>query len=280
MSFDIKYNRDGMPIKSAAVQDQIIKAAQAVEQPASVAQPEPMVEIQTQPEPEMVEAQTEEVEQESAPVEAPVAKDKNFNLRLLRERAEQAERERDELMRMMYQKDSSKKQVEPEPEEDLNFNMDADALVEGKHLSKVDKKIRQLEQKLAKYEQRSTESNAETRLKAQYSDFDSVVTADNVAQLREEYPELAQALIATPDLYAKGKSAYMLLKKFGIAQDPVVQAEKALVMKNAAKPRPLASVSPQQGSTPMAQANAFAEGLTPSLKDQLNREMYEARRNH
>ncbi len=286
MSFDMKYNRDGMPIRSADTRNALDKAAAAVEVAPT---PAPVVEIQTQSAPEVVEAQeetnvdvvvpSEEVVEE---VVAEPAKENSAakNFRAVRERAERAERERDDYFRLLQQQELSKIKVQaPQEDEDLSFNVDADALVEGKHLSKVDRKIQNLERKLAQYEQRSTETNAETRLKSQYSDFDSVVTPDNIATLKEDYPELAQAIIATPDLYAKGKTAYMLLKKFGIAADPVVVAEKALVQKNAAKPRPLASVAPQQGQSPMSQANAFANGLTKELSEQLNREMYEARRN-
>lgn len=287
MSFDMKYDKDGMPVRSAEVRNALDKAAAAVA-PA----PEPVVEIQAQTAPEVVETQVvetqpevdvvvplEEVIEEVAP--EPVKETSQAkNFRAIRERAERAERERDEYFRMIQQQELAKLKVQaPQEEEDLSFNVDADALVEGKHLSKVDKKIQQLERKLAQYEQRSTENNAETRLKTQYSDFDSVVTPDNIATLKEDYPELAQAIIATPDLYAKGKTAYMLLKKFGIAADPVVVAEKALVQKNAAKPRPLASVAPQQGNSPMSQANAFANGLTKELREQLNRELNDARRN-
>ncbi len=278
MSFDMQYDRDGKVKPAPQVERAVTQAAEQLSMyDQSAEDAARLAEKQTQSEPEVVENPTEDaVVEEPTAVAAPAESNQVKNFRAIKERAERAERERDELMRMMTQKEQP--QV-VEPEEDLNFTVDADALVEGKHLSKVDKKIRQLEQKLAQYEQKSTASNAETRLKAQYSDFDSVVTADNVAQLREEYPELAQSLISNPDLYTKGKAAYLMLKKFGIAQDPVMVAEKALIQKNAAKPRPLTSVSPQQGATPLSQANAFANGLTKELREQLAREVSEARRN-
>lgn len=279
MSFDMKYNKDGMPVKSAQVEQSLNQSAFAIEQPTQEIIQNIIPESESIPDLSASETEitpdlsTSEVEVSQEPPQA-----KNF--RAIKDRAERAERERDEYFRILQQQELAKQpKQQVETEEDLNLNMDADALVEGKHLSKVDKKIKLLEQKLAQYEQRSTESNAETRLRSQYSDFDSVVTRENINELRDQFPELAQSLGSTKDLYTQGKSAYLMLKKFGIVQDPQIVAEKALVQKNAAKPRPLTSISPQQGNTPLSQANAFANGLTKELREQLNREVSEARRN-
>ena len=83
------------------------------------------------------------------------------------------------------------------------------------------------------------------------------------------------------DLYSTAVSAYTMIKNLGIApkgDDFMVQ--KAQAQKNAAKPKPLASVNPQQGESPLSKANAFANGLTDDLKAQLLKEMYAARRDH
>ena len=42
----------------------------------------------------------------------------------------------------------------------------------------------------------------------------------------------------------------------------------------------MVSINPTQGESALAKANAFANGLTPELKDQLYREMQAARRNY
>ena len=57
------------------------------------------------------------------------------------------------------------------------------------------------------------------------------------------------------------------------------KTDRELAQKNASKPKPLASVSPQQGDSPLSRANAFANGLTNELKAQLRKEMEEARKN-
>lgn len=199
------------------------------------------------------------------------------NLRALREAKERVERERDEAFRMIQEMQSRYKQTEVEPvNEDISLG-ESD-LVEGKHLSQVDKKIKRLEQELKNYQQKSFEMSVETKLKSQYPDFDKIVSRENIDSLKASYPEIASALNASPDLYSKAVSAYTLIKKLGIYTEDLYASERALAQKNAAKPRPLASVAPQKADSPLSHANAFAQGLSDDLKAQLRREMEEARR--
>jgi hypothetical protein len=68
------------------------------------------------------------------------------------------------------------------------------------------------------------------------------------------------------------------MKTFGIHKD-IYESDRLKALKNSQKPRPLASVSPQQGDGPLSKANAFANGMTAELKEQLRKEMYAARKN-
>lgn len=263
MSFEIKYDRDGNPIPGQAPQIPVEEAA-----------PQPSVE-------ERLEAAPEEQPTESQPEQQPAAEVKeepvSRSLSVLRKRAEEAEKRAYELEQALKSKQPERQEV---PEEDLNFSVDEDALVEGKHLSKVDKKIKKLEQQIRQYEQQSVASITEARLKAQYPDFDSVVSSENLANLRAAYPEIAQTLNASTDLYSKAVSAYTMIKRLGIIdpEDRFIQ-EKAIAQKNATKPKPLASISPQQGDSPLSKANAFANGLDENMKKQLWKEMNDIRRN-
>jgi hypothetical protein len=198
----------------------------------------------------------------------------------IREAKEKAERERDSYMRhaleleMKYkqQEEQQRKQVAIAAEEpEVDFNIDEDALVDGKHLRAVASKIKKLESQL---EQRSIED----RIRNQFPDFEKVVSAENVKKLNEQFPEIAQMLRDTGDIMSKASAAYSVIKKFGIHKD-VYEADKQKAIANASKPRPLASVNPQQGDSPLSKANAFANGLTPELQEQLRREMFESRRN-
>jgi hypothetical protein len=190
------------------------------------------------------------------------------NMRNLREKAERAERERDELKRALQESQNRT------PEEE--FSLAPDDLAEGKHLSKVQQKIRNLENKLQEYEQRSHLNIAEARIKAKHPDFDSVVSRENIEVLSAMYPELAQTLMHSQDIYTQGVSAYTLIKKLGIHKNASYESDKQQAQKNSMKPRPLASVSPQQGESPLSHANAFANGLTDDLKKQLYKEMVDA----
>jgi hypothetical protein len=196
------------------------------------------------------------------------------NFRAIKKAAEQAARERDEFARRLQEYESVNRVESP----DEDFGMKEDDLVEGKHLAKYAKRIKQLEDQQRQYMQQNQESTAEIRLKAQYPDFDKVMTLENVQTFSQAYPELAKSINSASDLYDKASSAYTLIKKFGIYEEVPFEAEKQKALANAAKPRPLASVSPQQGDSPLSRANAFAEGLTDDLKTQLRKEMEEARK--
>ena len=71
-----------------------------------------------------------------------------------------------------------------------------------------------------------------------------------------------------------------MLKKFGVYQETGISPEKELSQKNLAKPRPVASVSPQQGDSPLSRANAFANGLTKEVKDQMWKDTQNARKGY
>jgi len=223
-----------------------------------------------------------ETQQAIVPVQAQPTQEENSlakNIRALREKAERLERERDEAIR--YAQQFQQQPLQQSPVEDDEIFLKPDELAEGKHLSKVQKQVKKLEQQLKQYEQRSTEMTAEARLKAQYPDFDKVVSKDNIEMLRMTYPEIAATLQSSPDLYNKAVSAYTMIKKLGIEpQQDLYEKDREMAQRNANKPKPLASLSPQQGESPMSRANAFANGLTDDVKKQLYKEMMELRKGY
>jgi len=192
------------------------------------------------------------------------------NFRQLKEKAERAERERDELIKLLQQK----QQLSEEPEISLNAN----DIVEGKHLSRYDKKMTKLQQELEQTKAQVAQSSVKLRLNSEYPDFHQVVTPDNITRLEMEYPELASTLNASKDLYSTGVSTYTLLKKLNIAVEDNYESDRYKVKQNTMKPKPVISASSQQGSSPLAKANAFANGLTDELRKQLVKEMAEARK--
>ena len=221
------------------------------------------------------EVQEETTEQEADPVEVAAPKKEDHpNFKALRSKAEQAERERDDYARRLQQYEQQQAQQDPE------YKINPDDIVEGKHLSKYDKKIKQLEDQIRNYQQQSSELGAEARLKATYPDFDKVVNATSIEALREALSRYSRKLLAQILIYTPKRQAHInLLNSSALYQEDMFVGEKAKAQANAAKPRPLAGVSPQQGESPLSRANAFSEGLTDNLKSELHKEMIAAMKN-
>lgn len=220
-----------------------------------------------------VEVATEE---NAPPVSVQRSDDPNLNFSQLREERNKLKKERDEAFALLKQVEAAKQKESTS--QDSDFSIAPDDLVEGKHLSKYDREIKALRSQLESYKQQQNAIDAETRLKSQYADFDKVVNAETISALRDTYPDIAASLHATNDLYTKASSTYTLIKKLGLYQEDIYQKQRGVAEANAAKPRPLSSVNPQQGDSPLSKANAFAEGLTPELRAQLLKEMQSYRK--
>lgn len=228
---------------------------------------------QSQETPDNVAAETEKQQSQ------PALSSKEINMRNMREKAEQLQRERDEALRKLQELQAAQQPKIESSDEDLIIGQDE--IAEGKHLRQISKQIKELKQQLKQSQQQSAEMSVETRLKTRYPDFDSIVSRENIEALRSQYPEIAATINSSPDLESKAVSAYTLIKKLGIVQQPDgFEEDRARIIRNAAKPRPVTSVSPQQGDTPLSRANAFANGLTPELQAQLLKEMHAAMKNH
>jgi len=267
MSFDMKYNRDGVPIKQ--VEPEFVEVAPAAELPTE----EPMVENQPQNGTDMVDSQPNDVVEET-------------NWKKIRDEREAADKKIRELEAALAAKNTAK-EID-EPDEDLSLDLDEDALAEGKHLKKVDKRFQKMQRELDQYkqqaqlaQQQSQQQALQAKLKQQYPDWDQIYNEENIARLQVQEPEIYQALNASSDVYKAGISAYKMIKQMGIS-DPVdiYAQDKARAQANAAKPKTLASISPQQGDSPLSKANAFANGLTDELRKQMLKEMNDARRGY
>jgi len=217
---------------------------------------------------------TTQVDVAAQPTPPAQANPNEQNIRRLREKAERTDYLERELARVMQeQQRSNTLSADDSP------GFADDDLVEGKHLKKVKQELRDLKKEIESYKQTNSAMTAEARIKAQFGDFDKVVTKDTIASLREEYPEIAASINSNSDVYTQAVAAYTLIKKLNIAPDEQYAADRNRVQANTAKPRPLTSVSPQSGESPLSRANAFAEGLTPELKKNLFKEMQEAKKN-
>lgn len=200
------------------------------------------------------------------------------NFRTLKEQKERVERERDEALYRLQQLEAQKTKPQ-EPEED-EIQLGQDDIAEGKHINRMNKRYKQ-EIAALKVEQAKFAAMAmEAKIRAECPDYEKVVTKDAIQLLKEREPEIAQSIAGNTDQYAQAISAYKMIKKFGIVAEDTYQSDRERVQNNANKPKPLTSISPQQGDSPLSHANAFANGLTPELQQQLWKEMQDAQRNH
>ena len=202
--------------------------------------------------------------------------DQTRNFKQLREKSERIARERDEALSRLREYEARIQQGAPKSNQEVEsdeISMAPDELAEGKHLSKVQKQLTKLKEEVRL-------ANIKSQIQSSYPDFYSVVTNENVRLLQEKYPSIANSLNSSSDLYSTAASTYTLIKELNLnSQGKSYEPEKQIAHANAAKTRPLASVSPQQGDSPLSRANAFANGLTDELKLQLRKEMEESRRN-
>lgn len=210
-----------------------------------------------------VEAVDQEVSNEQpAPQPTPQETPQQRNFKALKQAKEQAERERDELIQRLKQQEYMQQQQTTPSEPTLS----PDDLVEARY---VDQKLKKIEDQLI-----------EVRLKAQYPDFDQVVNKDNLDLLRITRPELHYMLTNSPDLYNKAVSAYTLIKELNITSHDQYEEDRKLAHKNASKPKPLASIAPQQGDTPLSRVNGFVNDYKPTKEylSQLYKEMTELKK--
>ena len=213
--------------------------------------------------------QQQDTQQEVAQQEVKEHTSEERNFAALRQAKDNAERERDAYFKKLQEIDqrqaAAKEAAHPKPE------LGDDDLAEGRH-------IKELRKEIESYKEQMYKTTVETRIKSNFPDFDSVVTTNTVEKLNMAYPELAATLKASGDLYNTAASAYTMIKKLGLYDGRDHESNRETVHRNSTKPRPLSSVSPQQGESPLSHANAFAHGLTPELKKKLAKEVADARR--
>lgn len=240
----------------------------------------------------------EELDQEQRGYEEPDGPDKQNdqerNLARLRELRTKAERERDEARREaqeirrqqyeFFQKAYAQQPIynDPQPsktratEDDVHVN--PDDLVEGRHLSRYDKKIKRMEEQLAQYQTLTKFQQAQTALQSRYKDFDSVVSVENVKRLEEKYPEVAETIRYSTDVYKIGATAYELIKRFGIHEHGTYDRDKERAYVNNQKPKPTQAVSPNQGSSPLGRASEYDDGYTEEMRAKIWEQMQKASR--
>ncbi len=214
---------------------------------------------------EVVHPPESDVQTLSSPgIEDQAENDKEKNFARLRASKEQLERENRELRSAMEVRTNSEK-----PSEEDDLGIDDDDIVEGKVVRRLYNELKNLK---STYE-REKASSIPDRLRSKFSDFEEVVTQENVEKLKHSEPELYATVTSGNDLYAKGVSAYKTMKALGISKVDPYTSQKDQARSNHGKPLSAQAI---KGQGALSEANIFAQGLTPELKAQLQKEMTEA----
>lgn len=226
-----------------------------------------------QPQPEVVEQKAVEQKQET---------EKEQNWRMMRDRMESAERRAQDLERMiqmnMNQQQNTKMQV---VDDEDDFDISDDTYIEGKHLKKyiktLKKDLKETKEKVSKYNQEMAVSNAEWKLKSQFSDFDQVVSSSNLEKLKLDKPALFRSIMSTPDIYDQGYAAYEMIKSAGYASNNYEEQNRR-IEDNKSKPRSSATTAAQTAETPMARIGDYDRRiLTEDRKRQLLKQVEDAK---
>jgi len=223
------------------------------------------------------EVAQEQVQEQPVQQASPEKAHQEQNWKLLRERADAAERRAQELERLIQMNMNAQqpKEVQPDQEDDLELN--DDMYIEGKQFKKYIKNLKQdlnnTKKQLEEFNKRSSQTNAEMHLKSQFTDFESIVTEENMKKLAAQKPSLYRSIMSTPDMYDRGVTAYEMIKSSGLSIGEYDSQNRRLE-ENRSKPRSAANVAPQAGETPLARVGDYDRRiLTEARKNELLRQV-------
>ena len=243
-----------------------------VEQPIQ----DEMVENQGENVQEMVENQTSEAKpalEEPKPAESIRESISSKHFKRVNEEKEQLRRQNEELLRLIEEERNRLQPQQPQSEDD--FVIDDNNFAEGKDLKRFAKEVRELKKELHQYKQKMAIDVTHARLRAELPAFEKVVSDENLALFEAEYPDEAAALkTSQADPLIIGRTLYNNIKRLGIYVEDNSAPDRAAVQKNLSKPRPAATVSPRQGSTPLSKVDDFgSDELTEERAAALRREV-------
>lgn len=225
-------------------------------------------EIQEQALVQATDTQIAETVETTETQETPSQSDKEYNFNQLRKSKEQLENRVGELEGHLKTMIETSQQAVPAPAPQDDFEIGDDDLAEGKHLKKMYQEINNLRKQAATDKMAAIPA----QLTGKFSDFNEVVTKENIEKLKHTEPELHASITSGSDLYVNGVAAYKALKSLGIAKDNFSN-QKDHVQTNHNRPLSTQAI---KGHGALSEKNVFAGGLTQELKKQLQKEMSEA----
>lgn len=213
----------------------------------------------------MNEELNQPVEQQAAQ-EQEAKSERDYNFKMMRDRAEAAEQRAAEI-EALYKRAPAL----PTTHED-----DSD-LVEKRY-------VRRLERELEEARQQREDDKAklsERLLRQSYSDFDDVVTTENIQKLARRKPAIYRSIQSNTDMFDKGETAYDAIKAF-VKEEKRAEVNTRLEA-NEAKPKSASSMAPQPPPTGLANIHNYqvdADGrrrLSPERVKELQKQLSSGR---
>lgn len=181
---------------------------------------------------------------------------KEYNWRQLEQKNKQLEQSLYE-MKLALDKSVSKKET---PEEDFNSLQDDDLLT----ISQAKKLAERQAREIVKQELQKIEKEALPRqVKSQYTDYDQVVTPENIEQLIKEDPDLEYDIQVSKNPYARAYKEIKRASFFKAKHEKKAIEEK--IEDNLSKPLSSNSLGQQR---PLSLANDYAKG-SPELLEEM-----------
>jgi len=239
--------------------------------------------------PEQAQEQNYEAPQQEVPKES----DQEMNFRQLREKADRLEKERDQDRQMMMKlqdeilnsrqapQQQYQQQAPQEPDEFADVDRSDWATIDQSERmaqrvadARIEKKWNEYKRKEQEEQAKKLKEEAPSRVRAKFPDFDSVVTKESMTLLQKMEPDIFKALGDISNEESQAIAAYKYVSKF-LPDATQGEMTRQRLQENSMKPKSLSSTG---GSSPLSQAGAFEQGLTPALQKQLLAEMNAAAR--
>jgi hypothetical protein len=157
------------------------------------------------------------------------------------------------------------------PDDELDKLGDEDIITKRQALKLAEKKAQEIARQVLK--QREAET-VDERLQFKFSDFNQVVTQENIELLKQTKPVLANSLRYIPDAYEQGMAAYEMIKEVVAVrgnQTPTESLEMKKANENLQKPRSVQAVAK---TSSLAEVNQFSE-MSQKDKQAFLRSKYE-----
>jgi hypothetical protein len=218
---------------------------------------------------ETIETQVENNDvQQSQQTSAPHENLATTNLVAMRKKLEAEELARKDAEKRVVEIERKFQSYSPatsqEPTDSEDFGDPEDVVVNKQFASttkKLNLKFSESDQKIAALEQKLSYFEAKSELDS-IKDFNEVVTDENLRTFARLYPDDYETVMTNPNLRLRSKTAYNMIKNYGISQNSVRQGEilKSYDKKiEANKAKPGSSASAPVSGSPLTKYGRYEE---------------------